>query len=135
MLFLDPHTRELYASWDEEARRAVASLRLIAGRYPDDRDLAELIGELSLKSPEFASLWSRHPVANCVFGTKRFRHPVVGALELGFEALGVPDDSGQRLLTYTAEPGGASEAALGLLRASHAGGFTLATPRDQRPGG
>ena len=62
MLFLDPHTRELYARWEEEAARAVASLRLIAGRHPDDRELAELIGELTLKSAEFASLWSKHPV-------------------------------------------------------------------------
>ena len=36
MLFLDPHTRELYRRWDEEASRAVASLRVAAGRFADD---------------------------------------------------------------------------------------------------
>ena len=115
MLFLDPHTRDLYADWDEEATRNVATLRLIAGRFPDDRDLAELIGELTVKSEAFAALWAKHPVANCVYGTKRLRHPEVGALTLAFEALDVPDGSGQRVVTYTAEPGSASAAALALL--------------------
>ena len=66
MLFLDAHTRELYRDWDEEAARAVASLRLVAGRFPDDRELAELVGELCVKSPEFAALWAgtRSPTAS-----------------------------------------------------------------------
>ena len=68
LLFLDAHTRELYARWDEEAARAVAMLRILAGRFPDDPELAELVGELSMKSPEFAALWAKHPVANCVSG-------------------------------------------------------------------
>ena len=56
MLFLDAHARDLYPAWDEEAARAVASLRLVAGRYRDDRELADLVGELALKSDEFAAL-------------------------------------------------------------------------------
>jgi transcriptional regulator with XRE-family HTH domain len=104
MLFLDPHTRALYADWREEAARAVASLRLVAGRFQEDRDLAELIGELSIASDEFARLWAGHPVANCISGTKRISHPEVGELELGFEVLQLPDGAGHRLLTYTAEP-------------------------------
>jgi len=115
MLFLDRHARELYPRWEEEAARAVASLRLVAGRHQDDRELAELVGELSLKSPEFAELWAQHPVHNCIFGTKLLHHPVVGLLELGFEVLQLPDDSGQRMLTFLAAPGSASESALLLL--------------------
>ncbi|TDD83188.1 helix-turn-helix domain-containing protein [Actinomadura rubrisoli] len=117
MLFLDPHHRDLYVRWQEEATRAVASLRVVAGRFQDDRDLAELIGELSMRSPEFASLWSKHPVATCASGTKHFRHPEVGELALEFEALHLPDDSGHRILMYSAAPGSSSEAALHLLRA------------------
>jgi transcriptional regulator with XRE-family HTH domain len=115
MLFLDRHTRELYARWDDEAKRSVASLRLVAGRYADDRHLAELIGEVSMKSAEFAALWSRHPVLNCAFGTKYFHHPVVGELELSFEVVQLPDDSAHRILMYSAEPGTPSEAAFRLL--------------------
>jgi transcriptional regulator with XRE-family HTH domain len=116
MLFLDPHHRDMYLSWDAEATRAVSSLRLVAGRHADDRELAELVGELIMKSPEFASLWSKHPVANCVSGAKRFLHPVVGELTLEFEALLLPDEPGRRILMYSAAPGSSSEAALQLLR-------------------
>jgi transcriptional regulator with XRE-family HTH domain len=118
MLFLDPHTRELYADWELEAERSVASLRLVAGRHPDDRYLAELIGELSMKSPEFAQLWSGHSVLNCSFGTKLFQHPEVGRLELGFEVVQFPDGSAHRLLMYTAPAGTPSAAAFALLERS-----------------
>ena len=116
LLFLDAHTRELYPRWDDEAQRAVSSLRVLAGRSPDDDELTRLVGELTVQSPEFAQLWARHPVAVCVSGTKQLRHPEVGVLEVAFEVLSPPDDSGARVLFYTAEPGTSSAAALDLLR-------------------
>ncbi|HMG64596.1 MAG TPA: helix-turn-helix transcriptional regulator [Streptosporangiaceae bacterium] len=128
MLFLDPRTRELYPRWAEEAARAVASLRMVAGRYRDDRGLSELVGELTVQSDEFARLWSRQPVLNCFAGIKQFRHPVVGEFELEFEVLHLPDDSGQRILAYTAIPGTASAGAL-LLLASSAAPAELSTRR------
>ncbi len=115
MLFLDPHTRELYARWDEETARAVASLRLVAGRYRDDRELADLVGELTLKSDAFAALWAKHPVHNCLSGRKGFHHPELGDFELEFEILHLPDGAGHRILTYTALPGTPSELTLRLL--------------------
>ncbi|MFI5934211.1 helix-turn-helix domain-containing protein [Actinoplanes sp. NPDC051494] len=118
MLFLDPHTRELYRRWDEEASRSVASLRVAAGRFSDDSELTALVGELIVKSPEFAGCWARHPVQVCGSGTKYLHHPVVGDLELDYEALHLADDDGQRLLTYTPVAGSGHEAALRLLRAS-----------------
>lgn len=114
LLFLDPHTRELYSRWPDEASRAVASLRLLAGR-DDDGSLASLVGDLSLRSEDFARLWARHPVKNCVSGVKHLRHPELGELELWFEVLDSPDGSGHRVLMYTAEPGSASEESLRLL--------------------
>ncbi|KUJ64521.1 XRE family transcriptional regulator [Streptomyces albus subsp. albus] len=118
MLFLDPHTRELYPDWEGEARRAVSSLRLAAGERPDDRRLAELVGELTMKSPEFGTLWARHPVRKCAFGSKSFHHPLVGRMDLAFEMARLPESDGHGLLMYSAEPGSPSEAALGLLAAS-----------------
>ena len=44
-----------------------------------------------------------------------FHHPVVGDLELSFESFATAADSGQSLLTYTAEPGSPSQDALNLL--------------------
>ncbi|MBL0888952.1 helix-turn-helix transcriptional regulator, partial [Myceligenerans indicum] len=115
MLFLDGHTRELYRNWEEEARRAVASLRVLSGRNPEDLGLTELVGELTVKSAEFCDLWAGHPVERCVWGVKYFRHPEVGELDLSFEVLTPPDDSGHRVLLYTA----ASEAAVSGLAVSY----------------
>lgn len=116
MLFLDPETRALYPGWVTEASRAVASLRLLSGRFSEDAELASLIGELTLKSPEFTRMWAEHPVENCMSGVKVMRHPTVGLVELDFEVMSMPDDSGQRLLTYTATPGSDAADALERLR-------------------
>jgi transcriptional regulator with XRE-family HTH domain len=118
MLFLDPHTRELHRDWQDEASVAVASLRFIAAQFGEDRALTELIGELTVKSPEFASLWVKHPVRRCTTGVKHLHHPVVGDLDLDFEMLHVPGPGCQRMLTHTAAAGSSSAAGLALLRAS-----------------
>ncbi|MEU3497351.1 helix-turn-helix transcriptional regulator [Kitasatospora cineracea] len=115
LLFLDPHTRELHARWEEDARTAVAALRLAVGRYPEDRRLAQLVGQLTIQSPEFAAMWARHPVRDCAVGSKSFRHPLVGPLELQFESLPLSDGTTHRLLLYSAAPDSPSAAALALL--------------------
>ncbi|WP_069812065.1 helix-turn-helix transcriptional regulator [Streptomyces sp. TP-A0874] len=117
LLFLDEHTRDLYADWADEAALAVASLRFVAARFADDRRLAELVGNLSMNSAEFARLWAGYDVRLCTSGSKRFRHPEVGQLTLGYEVLHLPEGNGQRILTHTAEPGSDSSAALRLLTA------------------
>ncbi|MFJ8441591.1 helix-turn-helix domain-containing protein [Kitasatospora griseola] len=115
LLFLDPHTRELYTHWESETKVALAALRLTVGRHPEDRRLAELVGHLAIHSPEFAALWARHPVRECTVGSKRFHHPLVGELDLAFESLRTSDGSDHRVLLYSAEPDSPSAAALDLL--------------------
>lgn len=115
MLFLDPHTRELYSRWHEEARRAVASLRLTAGEHPHDSTLTSLIGDLAVHSQEFASLWAEHPVTSCSQGTKHYQHPSVGALELAFTMTTSSEGNGHRLLALSAAPDSPSHHALRLL--------------------
>ncbi|WP_283133440.1 helix-turn-helix transcriptional regulator [Rhizohabitans arisaemae] len=116
LVFLDPHTRELYPDWRGKARDTVADLRITAARRPDDPELTELIGELTLKSPEFAALWAAHPVHTCVTHyTRDFQHPVVGALTLNNEIMDLSADEGQRLAVFTATPDSPSAAALQLL--------------------
>lgn len=90
-------------------------MRYVAAQFADDRRLAELVGELSMNSPEFARLWAGHDVRLCASGAKRFRHPEVGEMELGYEVLHLPEGNGQRILTHTAKPGSPSFAALRLL--------------------
>jgi MmyB-like transcription regulator ligand binding domain len=48
----------------------------------DDRQLAELVGELSLKSESFRRWRSSRDVKDKAVGTKRFNHPGVAELEL-----------------------------------------------------
>jgi hypothetical protein len=115
LLFLDSHTRDLHRDWSAEAALAVASLRYVAAQYPEDRLLAELIGDLSMHSSDFARLWAKHDVRLCSSGTKRLHHPQVGDLDLHYEALHLPDSNGQRLLTHTAAAGTAAADALRLL--------------------
>ncbi|MEU6235617.1 helix-turn-helix transcriptional regulator [Kitasatospora sp. NPDC047058] len=115
--FLDPSSRELFADWTGCARENVAFLHLEAGRRPDDPRLAELIGELSMRSEEFRRWWAEHPVGDKTSGRKRFHHPLVGELDLCYETLRPADDPDQALITYAAEPGSPSDDALRMLLA------------------
>lgn len=100
--FLDESARELFTDWDEVARDNVAILRRDAGLHPDDPLLAELVGELAVKSPEFRRWWADHNVRERSHGTKHYHHPVVGALTLDYECLTLPGDPDQALCVYTA---------------------------------
>ncbi|GGQ04569.1 transcriptional regulator [Actinomadura coerulea] len=116
LVFLDPHTRELYADWRTKARDTVADVRMTAVRYPHDAELTGLVGELTVHSPEFASLWAAHPVQDCaVRYTREFRHPLVGAMTLNNEIMELSNDEGQRMAVFTATPGTPSAEALTLL--------------------
>lgn len=113
-LFLEPSTRDLHTDWEMNARVSVGVLREAAGRYPHDKRLHALIGELSVASPEFRSWWAEHDVEVRCRGPKRFHHPVVGELTMQVEALQLHD--GERwIYAYAAEPGSPSEEALRLL--------------------
>ncbi|MFI8826034.1 helix-turn-helix transcriptional regulator [Streptomyces sp. NPDC053431] len=116
MIFLDPNARDLYVDWECKATEVVSVLRLYAGMYPDDQELLSLVGELSVRSEEFRSLWAAHTVTDKGHGTKRLRHPLVGEMTLAYESLKVSgDDPDLILVTYHAEPGSPSADALRLL--------------------
>jgi hypothetical protein len=114
-VFLDPRAREFYLDWDRIARDVVATLRSAAGRNPFDRDLTDLVGELSTRSEEFRQHWARHDVRFHISGVKHFHHAQVGDLELNYERLEVVFDNGLTIFTYTADPGTRSAEALDLL--------------------
>ncbi|MFJ6907473.1 helix-turn-helix transcriptional regulator [Streptomyces griseoluteus] len=112
MLFLDPAYRALHRDWSAEATLAVASLRQVAAHHPHDQRLTDLVGQLTIHSDEFTTLWKRHPVRTCTSGEKHLDHPTAGPMDLTFETLTLPSPSGQRLITYTAEAGSTSQRAL-----------------------
>ncbi len=114
-VFLDPRAQKFYINWERGADDLVAILRSEAGRNPYDRELHDLIGELSTRSDIFRTRWASHNVRFHRSGIKRIHHPVVGDLELTYEAMEFPADPGLAMFVYTAEPGSASEDALKLL--------------------
>jgi transcriptional regulator with XRE-family HTH domain len=114
-MFLDPRASDFYVDWDKIAGDVVAILRGEAGRDPYDRNLSDLVGELSTRSEAFRSRWAAHNVRLHRTGRKRFRHPVVGDVELTFESLALAADTGLTISTYTAEPGSPSQEALTFL--------------------
>jgi len=114
-IFLDPHARDFYADWERAASTNVAMLRRQAGRFPHDKGLAELIGELSMRSDEFRTRWAAHNVHRHYTGTKHFNHPIVGPLELLFVQTELDEDTGLTLTVYPAVPGSPTDEALRLL--------------------
>jgi transcriptional regulator with XRE-family HTH domain len=114
-VFLDSRAVDFYVDWERVAKDVVAILRAEAGRDPYERDLSNLVGELSTRSDLFRTLWAAHDVGKHEAGQKRFHHPVVGELTVSFEAMELAADPGLIMFVYTTEPGSKSEQALNLL--------------------
>lgn len=105
---LGPGTRTVHTpreQADHEAR-LVADLRLTASRYPADRALRRLVGELTGASPRFAGLWDADAPPPLPDPSRRkvVDHPAVGRITLDCDTLVVAMDD-LRITVYTAEPG------------------------------
>src|SRR6201995_3066354 len=132
--FTEPEMRELRPDWDAMTARVVPHLRSIAGAHPGAPRLVELVGELSLRSERFRTLWARQDVKHKTTGTSLFNHPQVGPLELDYEKLLIPGSGMQALVTYHAQPGSDSEERLRLLASiTTTGPDTPVPPRPARP--
>ncbi|MDG6105582.1 helix-turn-helix domain-containing protein [Dactylosporangium aurantiacum] len=118
LVFLDQHTRELYADWPAKARAVIGTLRLAAGQFPADAALSALVGELTVRSGEFAELWAAHRVKSGAGATYELRHPLVGAMTVTQQALRT--EHGHTVVVATTEPGSPSRAAMALLAHSTA---------------
>ena len=115
LLFLNDDVAARFVEWECKARDLVSQLRMEASRSPDDERLATLVGELTMRSPDFARLWATHPVREKVRGGHRYRHPVVGELYLRYEAFSLPDAPDLSFVAQVADPGSPDEEALRLL--------------------
>ena len=116
-IFLDESARALYTDWESSARGTVAALHLYAGRHPDDPQLADLVGELSIRDSDFRQWWADHDVFSHSYGSKSYYHPVAGNLTLDYVALNPTGDPDLLLGLHTVEPGSPSEQGLRLLAA------------------
>ena len=119
--YLDPRAKDFFTDWHRTAQECVAALRTQLGHDPFNRDLSDLVGELSTRCEEFAAFWATHDVRLHRMAEKQFQHPLVGELTLRYERLAVTADPGLEIFTYMAEPGSRSEEAFTFL-ASYAAG-------------
>ena len=123
--FLDDDSHGFYPDWDAAADICVAILRTEAGRAPHDRQLQDLVGELSTLSDEFRRRWSAHDVRLHGAGSKLFHHTAVGDLDLAYESVDMLSEPGLTLTVYVAEPASRTAEALRLL------GSWAAAPRTE----
>ncbi len=117
--FLDPEAQAFYLDWDAAAADMAAILRRDATSHPNDRELNELIGELTVKSDKFRQWWPQHKVYECSSGTKHLKHPLVGELYIEYETFPVPEEPDQQMFLYTAKKETPSADALRILATWH----------------
>lgn len=115
MLFLDPAAKTFYRNAERAKHRAVADLQQTAASTPEDPRILQLVGELSVRSGEFRSLWAREYTRVPPYDVKQMYHSSVGDLELRHEALNIRSAPGQQLVILQAEPGSPSADGLALL--------------------
>jgi transcriptional regulator with XRE-family HTH domain len=124
-LMLDPEEREFHADWPTATAEFVGSFRGSVGEDTDDARVVELVGELSLASARFRTLWARHDVRRLEGGTTTVNHPVVGPLRLHREKLPV---DGLLLVLYYPDEHSESAEKLQVLAALAAPGATDPAP-------
>ncbi|MEO7124128.1 MAG: helix-turn-helix transcriptional regulator [Lacisediminihabitans sp.] len=106
-LLLDPEEREFHEDWESAVAEFIAVFRRAIGDQTTDAHAVELVGELSLSSARFRSLWARHDVRRLDGGTTTVNHPTVGALKLHREKL--PVDGLTLVLYYPDEHSDSAE--------------------------
>lgn len=131
--FLDERARDFYPDWDGLADITVAILRTEAARDPRNRELHDLVGELSTRSEEFRRRWGAHDVRHHGSGSKSFHHRVAGPLTLAYEGMEMEAEPGLTLTIYAAEPGSESEERMRLLASWAASEFRAAGTAPERP--
>jgi transcriptional regulator with XRE-family HTH domain len=125
-LLLDPEERAFHDDWEGAVAGFVAMARRSLGDDVEDPRAVELVGELSLASARFRTLWARQDVRPLAGGTAVVHHPVVGTMRLHREKLPV---DGVVLVAYYADAGSADADRLRLLSTLTAGGAVDASRR------
>ncbi|MFJ3759751.1 helix-turn-helix domain-containing protein [Streptomyces sp. NPDC090080] len=112
--FLEPEMRGLYPQWDDMTAKAVSGLRAMIDVDDADSELLETIGELTVASERFRTLWTRREVRRRDTGLTRLNHPLVGELDLHYEKM-VRPQARQLIVVYYADQGSAGAERLALL--------------------
>lgn len=125
-VFLDPDERALYTDWDDTTARLVAGFRRSVGTDTNDARFIDLVGELSLASDRFRTVWAQQDVQPRQNWPLTIDHPLVGEVTLNREKLIIGDTAHALVLTvYHPAPGSDSADKFALLgsysAAAHSG--------------
>lgn len=99
-MFLNPHTRAAQQDWDAVARFLVATFRTATLRAGEEERAAELVAELSGKSPEFVRMWKENDVQGTGEGSKIIHHAKVGPISFEFSSFAIDGRSDLKLMIY-----------------------------------
>ncbi|EXU63776.1 XRE family transcriptional regulator [Streptomyces sp. PRh5] len=117
-----------FADCEAMAKDYIGMLRAAIARDPEHPRAVEVVGSLSVRSPQFRRLWARHDVRDRINGRKTIRHPRIGDIDIEWDAYSVPRTSNASMILITPQPG--NEDRLSLL-----GSLTADTPaRPSRRG-
>ena len=131
-IFLNEAAQSRYTDPEQVRRNRAGTLHIAAAALPGDPRLVEVIGELSIRSPAFRTLWARHEIHAKSMRIKGFEHPDVGELELRCSFFAVQGDAQQQLVVYHPEPGTRHAQSIALL-ASLAASPQTPTPSADAP--
>ncbi|MEO6081956.1 MAG: helix-turn-helix transcriptional regulator, partial [Umezawaea sp.] len=93
-LLLNPDADQTCPNRAATVAELIGMLRTQVAADPGHPRAVELVGELAVGSPEFATLWARHDVAEAMRGQMRVNHPLVGELTLDWDAYPLPGAAG-----------------------------------------
>jgi transcriptional regulator with XRE-family HTH domain len=116
-VFTRPATRVSRTAQEISAfqESAVSDICRVAGNYPGDVRLQQLVADLRQASPRFDELWQRGIVSQPDAGPKTIVHPELGPITLDCDVLTVAGTD-LRLVVYTADPASPDAEKLDLLR-------------------
>ncbi|MFJ8935914.1 helix-turn-helix transcriptional regulator [Streptomyces sp. NPDC102365] len=101
-LFLRPEADRTCPNRAATVAELIGMLRTQVAADPRHPRAVELVGELAVRSDEFAAVWALHDVEEPTRGRLRLDHPQVGALNLDWDAYPIPGAPGPALLVCTA---------------------------------
>lgn len=114
-MFTDEDARTRVPEWELRARELVGAFRMSGD--PRDARYQQIVGELSVASPDFRRIWQRQDVHVFVEGDADITVPPFGAVGFGWRNFAVEGLPGHALTTFFARPGSPAVAVLAYLSA------------------
>jgi hypothetical protein len=104
-MMFDERARAMHTDWEQDALETVALFRAMAADQLTHPAYAKLIDDLQGEHPEFRELWERLDLAPPVPSLRRYDHPALGRIELGYVKLRL-SSTDATLVVYQPDPGG-----------------------------